>query len=38
MRVDDLEEILVRAEVDPTYHCLLGDGHDALCLVPHGQS
>jgi hypothetical protein len=37
VRVADVEEILRLAQVDPTYYSLVGDRHEALCLVPWGQ-
>ena len=38
MRVADVREILLAAQVPPTVYSLDGDRHEALCLLPIGQA
>lgn len=37
MRLDDVQEIVRAARVDPTYYSFEGDRHEALCLLARGQ-
>ena len=38
MRLSDLREIVEAARVDPAYYSLEGERHEALCILPAGQT